>query len=74
MTLQGDGAKVKAVLLQQGRSAAWLGRQMGYERTTFEHLLAGRRPPKKDPAFWERIAGFLGVSGSAIGADAERVA
>lgn len=71
--MHGDGSKVKGILRQQGRTTTWLARELGYERSAFEHVLAGDRPPK-DPLFWERIAGILGVSITAIHADVAEVA
>jgi plasmid maintenance system antidote protein VapI len=46
-------------LEQQGRTAAWLGRQLGVHRSYVTHIAAGRRTVDGDRA--ARVAQLLGV-------------
>jgi DNA-binding XRE family transcriptional regulator len=67
-----DYSKVKRILADQGRTGAWLARQLGMHRITFEHIERGHYPAPD--LYYERIAGILNVSVGAVKPEPEAAA
>lgn len=59
MTRRFRATHLEDVLESQGRSKAWLGRQIGVHRSMVVHIAKGRRPV--DERTGERVASLLGV-------------
>jgi DNA-binding XRE family transcriptional regulator len=67
-----DYSKIKRILADQGRTGAWLARQLGMHRITFEHIERGHYPAPD--FYYERVAGLLNASISDVKPESESVA